>query len=471
MDTVAAVILAAGQGTRMKSKVPKPLHEICGRPMVLWPVNAALEAGVDRVVVVGNPGGEVETVLPEGVEYAVQSEPRGTGHAVLAAGPFLDGVSTFVVLSGDVPLITPETIRGLVQTHEERGAAATMVTMELDDPAEYGRVVRNPDGTVDRVVEVKNNPTAGPDILAVREVNTGIFAFDTAAALAALEEVQPDDVQNEIFLPNALPILAGQGRRVAAHTIDDPAITLGVNDRVDLATVRAEAQRRIHESHMLAGVTIVNPDCTAIDADVQLGADTTVEPFTFLKGRTTIGSDCRIGPNTTAIDSRLHDNVTVLHSYLLEAVAHDGVSIGPFAYLRPGAVLHPNSKAGAFVEIKNSEIGAKSKVPHLSYIGDADVGEDTNLGASTITANYDGRNKHRTTIGDRVRSAVHVSFVAPVEIGDDAYTAAGSVITKDVPDGALGVARARQTNIADYARRVQERVEAEEARATVGKDA
>jgi bifunctional UDP-N-acetylglucosamine pyrophosphorylase / glucosamine-1-phosphate N-acetyltransferase len=470
MDSVAAVVLAAGQGTRMKSKLPKPLHEICGRPMVLWPVSAALEAGADRVVVVGGPDGELQTVLPEDVEYAVQTEPRGTGHAVLAAGPFLDGTTTTVVLAGDVPLVTAETIAGLVETHERSGAAATMVTMEPDDPAEYGRVVRNDDGTVARVVEVKG---AAPDdeVLAVREVNTGVFAFDTKLALAALAEVEPDAVQNEIFLPEALPILVAQGHTVAAHLIDDPAITLGVNDRADLAVVRAEAQRRIHERHMLAGVTIVDPACTAIDADVEVGPDTVVEPFTFLKGATRIGSACRIGPNTTAIDAVLHDNVTVLHSYLVEAEAHDGVSIGPFAYLRPAAVLHANSKAGTFVEIKNSEIGAKTKVPHLSYIGDADVGEGSNLGASTITANYDGRNKHRTTIGSGVHGGVHVSLVAPVEVGDDAYTAAGSAITKDVPPGALGVARARQSNIADYARRVQERVEAEEARATVGKDA
>src|SRR5829696_1307494 len=392
MGSVAAVILAAGHGTRMKSKLAKPLHEICGRPMVLWPVIAALEAGVDKVVVVGGADGAIQTVLPEGVDYAVQADPRGTGHAVLAAAPYLEGATTIVVLAGDVPLITADTIAGLVSTHAGSGAAATMVTMELEDPGEYGRVVRNPDGTVAGVVEVKG---AAPDagVLAIREVNTGVFAFDAEVVLAALSEVEPDPVQNEIFLPEALPVLAAKGRHVAAHTIDDPAITLGVNDRAGLALVRAEAQRRIHERHMRAGVTIVDPACTAIDVGVVVGADTVVEPFTFLKGATMIGSDCRIGPSTTAIDAVIHDNVTVLHSYLVEAEAHDGVSIGPFAYLRPAAVLHENSKVGTFVEVKNSEIGAGTKVPHLSYVGDADVGEGTNLGASTITANYDGRKK------------------------------------------------------------------------------
>jgi bifunctional UDP-N-acetylglucosamine pyrophosphorylase/glucosamine-1-phosphate N-acetyltransferase len=302
-------------------------------------------------------------------------------------------------------------------------------------------------------------------------VNTGVFAFDTAAVLEALAEVEPDAVQNEIFLPEALPVLVRNGHKVAAHRIDDPTLTLGVNDRADLAAVREEAQRRIHRHHMLAGVTIVDPACTAIDVDVELGPDTVVEPFTFLKGRTSTGSACRVGPNTTVIDTLLHDRVTVLHSYLIGAEAHDDTSIGPFAYLRPGAVLYPGSKVGTFVEVKNSQIGAGSKVPHLSYVGDADVGEGSNLGASTITANYDGRAKHRTTIGANVHGGVHVSLVAPVEVGDDAYTAAGSVITKDVPAGALGVARARQVNIAEYARRVQERVEADEAGQAVLKDA
>jgi bifunctional UDP-N-acetylglucosamine pyrophosphorylase/glucosamine-1-phosphate N-acetyltransferase len=471
MDQVAAVILAAGQGTRMKSKLAKPLHEICGRPMVLWPVNAALEAGADRVVVVGGTNGDLETVLPEGVEYATQIDPRGTGHAVLAAAPFLEDTKTVVVLAGDVPLVTAEMIRGLVVTHEKSGAAATMVTMEPADPAEYGRVVRDDDGSVARVVEVKGDADAPADVLAIGEVNTGVFAFDTAAVLAALAEVEPDPVQDEIFLPAALPILVQDGHRVAAHLVDDPAITLGVNDLADLAVVRAEAQRRIHRRHMLAGVTIVDPACTAIDAGVELGPDTVVEPFTILKGATSAGRDCRIGPGTTAIDTVLHDRVTVLHSYLTGAEAHDGATIGPFSYLRPGAVLRADSKVGAFVEVKNSDIGVGTKVPHLSYIGDADVGDGSNLGASTITANYDGRAKHRTTVGAGVHGGVHVSLVAPVEVGDDAYTAAGSVITKDVPPGALGVARARQVNIADYARRVQERVEAEEARATVGGDA
>ena len=477
MDQVAAVILAAGQGTRMKSALPKPLHEICGRPMVLWPIGAALAAGVDRAVVVGGSDAAVAGVLPEGVDYAVQSEPRGTGHAVLAAAPFLEGARSVVVLAGDVPLVTEDVIRGVFETHARERAAATIVTMELDDPAGYGRVVRTADGSVERVVETKD-PSAVPDaVLAVREVNTGILAFDVDALLAALERIEPDPVQNEIFLPEALPHIAAAGGRVAAHRVEDPTVTLGVNDRADLAVVRAEAQRRIHRRHMLEGVTVVDPRATLIDADVELGQDTVVEPFTALRGRTRAGRGCRIGPGSTLTDALLGDRVTVLHSYVVEAEARDGVSIGPFAYLRPGTVLREGSKIGTFVEVKNSDIGTATKVPHLSYIGDADVGEGSNLGAGTITANYDGRAKHRTTVGDRVKGSVHVSLIAPVAIGDDAYTGAGSVITDDVPPGQLGIARARQVNIADYAARVRERVLAEEAQVAaqdsrvVGKDA
>ncbi len=439
------LILAAGQGTRMRSQTPKVLHDLCGRPMLLWSVHAALEAGAGRVVVVDSPARALAAVLPEGVELAVQPQSNGTGGAVAAAtaelesragGSPLEPGTPVVVLSGDVPLVSAAAIRELTEAHEQGGAAATMVTTVLDDPAGYGRVVRGADGTVERVVETKKDGDASPEELEIREVNTGIFAFAAGALQQALPRLNDDNAQGELYLPQVLDILRADGQAVAAHTVADQSLVLGVNDRVALAQVRGLAQKAINERHMCAGVSIVDPAATVIDVDVEIGADTTIEPFTTIRGRTRIGSGC-----------------VVKHSYLVDCTLEDGVSVGPFAYLRPGATLRKGAKAGTFVEIKNSDIGPGAKVPHLSYIGDADVGEGTNLGASTITANYDGQNKHRTTIGRKVKSSVHVSFVAPVTVGDEAYTGAGSTIDEDIPAGALGIARARQINKAGYAQR------------------
>jgi bifunctional UDP-N-acetylglucosamine pyrophosphorylase / glucosamine-1-phosphate N-acetyltransferase len=456
MPAPTVVILAAGEGTRMRSALPKVLHPICGRPMILWPLLAARAAGAERVVVVDNPKRMLREHLPEDVEVAIQHEPRGTGDAVVAAAELIDPGAPVLVINGDMPLITGEAIADLVRAHGQAGAGATIASMELDDPAGYGRVVRGADGGVERVAETKAPGDATEQELAIREVNAGLYLFHGGALLAALAELDSDNAQGELYLPGVLPVFAAAGRPVHAHPLPDADLALGVNDRVDLARVTRLAQGRVHEAHQRAGVTIVDPASTLIDATVTIGPDTTIEPSTFLRGATRIGANCRIGPLTTIIDSDLAHGVTVLHSYLDRASADDGVTIGPFAYLRPHAVLRENAKAGTFVEIKNSTIGAGSKVPHLSYVGDADVGEGTNLGAGTITANYDGRRKHRTTIGDRVRVSVDTSFVAPVTVGDDAYTAAGSVITDDVPPGALGVARQRQTNIEGYAERRRE---------------
>jgi len=424
----------------MRSQTPKVLHELCGRPMVLWPVHAALEAGAEKVLVVDSPARALEQVLPEGVELVVQPQSDGTGGAVAAAmsqlAPELDAQATVVVLSGDVPLVSAEAVRGLVQAHARSGAPASMVSTVLEDPTGYGRVVRGADGAVERVVETKQDGDASARELQIKEVNTGIFAFDAGALQAALPRLTADNAQGELYLPQVLDILRADGQVVAAHAVEDQNLVLGVNDQVALAKVRKLAQLAIHERHMHAGVSILDPEATVIEVDVEIGKDTVIEPFSTIKGRTLIGAGC-----------------TVRHSYLVDCVLEDGVSVGPFAYLRPGAILRTGAKAGTFVEIKNSDIGAGAKVPHLSYIGDADVGEGTNLGASTITANYDGQSKHRTKIGKKVRSSVHVSFVAPVSVGDEAYTGAGSVIGEDVPPGALGMARARQVNKEGYAQR------------------
>ncbi|MEY2434094.1 MAG: bifunctional UDP-N-acetylglucosamine pyrophosphorylase / glucosamine-phosphate N-acetyltransferase, partial [Acidimicrobiaceae bacterium] len=381
-----------------------------------------------------------EGQLPNGVKIAVQQEPRGTADAVLSAAEHF-GDGPVVVLSGDVPLITAEAIAELIAAHEAAGAAAMMMTMVLDDPAELGRVIRGPDGGVERVVEAKaSGSDATPEQLAIKEVNTGIYVFDGALLQEALERVPTDNAQGEAYLPDALVVLREDGRTIAAHVVDDPTVTLGVNDHVDLAAVRAVAQRRINERHMREGVAIVDPAATWIDVGVTIGQDTRVEPACTVKGDTAIGAGC-----------------TIRAAYIDSATVEDGVTIGPFAYLRPGTRIRQGAKVGTFVEVKNSDIGAGTKIPHLSYIGDADVGENANLAAATITANYDFAKKNRTTIGDRVRTSVDTTLVAPVILGDDSYTGAGSVITEDVPAGGLGIARERQRNIEDYAGRRKER--------------
>ncbi|HEY2283140.1 MAG TPA: bifunctional UDP-N-acetylglucosamine diphosphorylase/glucosamine-1-phosphate N-acetyltransferase GlmU [Solirubrobacteraceae bacterium] len=433
------LILAAGRGTRMRSRTPKVLHELCGLPMVLWPVRAALAAGAGRVIVVDSPQRALQGVLPEGVRLAVQPQSDGTGGAVVAGLAELDSAdddTPVVVLSGDVPLVSAAVIAELVRAHEASGAGATMASTVLDDPSGYGRVVRNADGAVEGVVETKTDGDATPEQLLIREVNTGVYVFSAQALREALPRLSAENAQGELYLPQVLDLIRASGGTIAAHAVADERLVLGVNDRAALAQVRALAQEAIHARHMAAGVGIVDPRTTVIDVDVQIGQDTTIEPFTTLRGATRIGEGC-----------------VVRHSYLIDSVLEDGATVGPFAYLRPGTLLREGSKAGTFVEIKNSDIGAGAKIPHLSYIGDADIGAHANLGASTITANYDGRRKHRTTIGQRVRSSVHVSFVAPVTVGDDAYTGAGSTIDEDVPPGALGIARARQTNVEGYAER------------------
>jgi bifunctional UDP-N-acetylglucosamine pyrophosphorylase/glucosamine-1-phosphate N-acetyltransferase len=457
------VILAAGQGTRMRSAVQKLLHPLCGRPIIAWPVAAAQAAGAAKVVVVDSPERRLQDALSHlngNVSVAVQERPLGTADAVKAATSQIGAADTVVIINGDVPLITAATIRALVEDHEHTGAAGTIATMVLEDPTGYGRVIRAPDGTVEKVVETKTAGDATELELHIREVNTGVFAFEGGALTAALGEVRADNSQGELYLPDVLPILREHERTVMAHELTDPTELLQINDRRQLAEVTAVAQQQIQERHMLAGVTIVNPAGTVIDAEVEIGQDTVIAPFTCLHGNTAIGKGSTIGPGSTVIDTTVGDGSKLIHAYSTGAVVGDRVSVGPFAYLRPGTVMRDGSKAGTFVELKNSDVGAGSKVPHLSYIGDADIGEDSNLGASTITANYDGYVKHRTTIGNRVKTSVDTTFVAPVSVGDDAYTGAGSVISKDVPPGALGIARARQTNIDGYAERRKERAEA-----------
>jgi bifunctional UDP-N-acetylglucosamine pyrophosphorylase / glucosamine-1-phosphate N-acetyltransferase len=447
------LVMAAGEGTRMRSSTPKMLHPVCGRPLVAWPILAAREAGAGRVAVIVSPGRDISAGLPEGVETVEQPQPDGTGGAIRAALPLIEATETVLVLSGDVPLISTETIAALLDAHASSGAAATLLTVELDDPGSYGRVVRNAQGEVERVVEAKAAGDADAAQLAIREINAGTYAFDAAPLAAALRSLSNDNAQGEYYLPDAIPALREAGHTVAAHLADDLATTMGVNNRVDLAAVETEARRRLLEAHMLAGVTVVDPASTWIEADVEIAADACIQPGTSLRGATRIAAGATVGPLTTLIDTTVGAGSQVLHSYLVECEVRAGCSVGPFAYLRPGALLEDGAKAGTFVEIKNSHVGEGTKVPHLAYVGDADIGPGSNLGAGTITANYDGFRKNRTVIGRDVRIGVDTMLIAPVEVGDSAYTGAGAVIKDDVPEGALAVSENAQRNIDGYAAR------------------
>jgi bifunctional UDP-N-acetylglucosamine pyrophosphorylase / glucosamine-1-phosphate N-acetyltransferase len=457
-----ALIMAAGEGTRMRSSVPKVLHEVCGRPMVAWPVLAAREAGAGRVCVIVSPGADLSPALPDGVETVVQPEANGTGGAMRAASELIAASDTVLALSGDHPLLSAAVIAELISIHEAEGAAATILTTEHEDPGTYGRVIRGADGSFERIAEAKSPGDASASELEIREVNAGTYAFSAASLGKALDGLSNDNAQGEYYLPDVLPLMLQAGLAVLAHKVEDHSVNLGVNDRVQLAKVNEAARQEILERHMRAGVTIVDPAATWIDADVELGTDVTLEPGTTLRGRTTVGDGSVIGPMTTLIDATVGARVTIPHSYLTECEVADDATIGPFAHLRPGTRLGEGAKAGAFVEIKNSEIGPGAKVPHLSYVGDAEVGEGSNLGASTVTANYDGFRKNRTKIGKNVHTGVDTTLIAPVEVGDEAYTGAGSVITEDVPPGALGIERAGQKNVEGYAEKKAKEAEAKE---------
>jgi bifunctional UDP-N-acetylglucosamine pyrophosphorylase / glucosamine-1-phosphate N-acetyltransferase len=454
------LIMAAGQGTRMHSDTPKVLHRVAGKPLVEWVADAARAAGAERVVAIVRPGDGVEEGLPDGIEVAQQREGEGTGAAVLAArdavldaGEGAEAVPV-VVLSADHPLITRDQLGGLLEEHERQDALATLLSTDQLDPTGYGRIVRDSDGTVDRIYETKYTDDLTPEELSVREINLGAYVFDPQTLFDALDNVGLE--QGERYLTGVFPLIRAEDGTIAAYMTDDADAALGINDRAGLMAAEEAAQWRIIEDHARSGVTFLQPGTTRVEAGVTIGRDTTIGPGTVLEGATVIGERCEIGPHTTLRGATIRDGATVVHSFVIEAEVGADAKVGPFAYLRPGTVIGDGAKAGTFVEIKNSDIGARAKVPHLSYIGDTDVGEDSNLGASTITANYDGRKKHRTKLGKSVKTGIHTSLVAPLDIGDRAYTGAGSTINEDVPDGALGIGRAKQKNIEGYADRVEE---------------
>jgi bifunctional UDP-N-acetylglucosamine pyrophosphorylase/glucosamine-1-phosphate N-acetyltransferase len=423
--------------------------------MLEWVVDAGREAGASRIVCVVRPGDGVAEGLPEGVELAEQTEGEGTGSAVLAARSVLESAGgPVVVLSGDHPLVSAEHLTGLLGAHRKDGAAATILTTDRLDPAGYGRIVRNGDGSVERIVETKYPEGVPEEELAIREINLGTYAFEPDALVAALETVETEG--GERYLTAAISVLRERDQGIVTYLTDDAGGALGVNDRADLMQAEAVAQARILERHAQDGVTFLQPGTTRVEAGVAIGVDTVVGPGVSLLGSTSVGEAAEVGPHATLIDSSVGSGARVLHSYLVEAEVGARATVGPFAYLRPGTVLGEGAKVGTFVEVKNSDVGEGAKIPHLSYVGDADVGAGSNLGASTITANYDGRKKHRTTIGESVKTGIHTSLVAPVDVGDRAYTGAGSVITGDVPEGALGIGRSKQKNIDGYADRVED---------------
>ncbi|HEX2503044.1 MAG TPA: bifunctional UDP-N-acetylglucosamine diphosphorylase/glucosamine-1-phosphate N-acetyltransferase GlmU [Miltoncostaeaceae bacterium] len=450
---IGAVVLAAGQGTRMRSAVPKVAHPIAGRPMVAWVLDALSAAGAtSTVVVVGHGAEAVREALPPGVAVAVQEPQNGTGDAARVGLDALDpACDTVIVACGDTPLLDPALLGRLVEEHGSEERAATVVTAVLDDAGSYGRVVRDAEGRVARIVEARD---ASARELEIREFNAGLYAVDREALRAALGGLDASNAQGELYLTDAIGALGGV---VAPLVSDDPEVASGINDRVDLAACEAAIQRRLREELMRAGVTMPDPSAVYVDAGVTVGADTVLYPGTHLRGDTAVAGGCTIGPDAVIVDSVIGPGSTVVSAQVRESQLGDGCIVGPFAQLRPGCRLERGARAGSFVELKSTVLGPGAKVPHLSYVGDAAVGEETNIGAGNITANYDGFRKHRTTIGARVKTGSDCVFVAPVSVGDDAMTGAGSIITDDVPAGALGIARARQTVIEGFTERASAR--------------
>ncbi len=461
----------------MRSTMPKVLHTMAGRPLVEHAVRAAAGLDPHHLAVVVGHGREavitqldaVATALGRTVDAPVQSEQRGTGHAVSCAMAVLPAelTGTVVVTSGDVPLLDTATLQGLVAAHDRAHHAVTVLSAQLPDPAGYGRILRDTDGEVTGIVEHRDATTAQ---LAVSEINAGVYAFDAAVLRAALGRLGTENSQGELYLTDVLGLARADGRSVGAHRCTDPWLVEGVNDRVQLARLGTEYNRRLLEHWMRAGVTVVDPASVRLDVDVELTPDVVLHPGVQLLAGTRVGSAAAIGPDSTLIACTVGAGATVVRTHAVSATIGDRASVGPFAYLRPGSTLGTASKVGTFVETKNTELRAGAKVPHLSYVGDGTIGEGSNIGAATVFVNYDGVAKHRTTIGAHARTGADNMFVAPVTVGDGAYTAAGSVITHDVPPGAIAVARGRQRNVEGWVARKRPGTPAAEAAARAPQD-
>lgn len=449
-----AVVLAAGQGTRMKSKLYKVLHPVAGKPMVQHVTDQLNQLELSQIITVVGFGAEtVQEQLGDSSEYVIQKEQLGTGHAVLQAGDHLSGKKgTTVVVCGDTPLLTSDTLEALLSHHEQKQAKATVLTAHAEDPHGYGRVLRDERGDVKRIVEQKD---ASPEEAKVQEINTGTYCFDNEMLFEALSSVSNDNAQGEYYLPDVMEILQKEGESVSAYQMEDLREALGVNDRVALSRAEAFMRERINENHMRGGVTIIDPSNTYISADAVIGQDVTIEPGTTITGDTVIEDDVVIGPNSTVERSYIGEGSVVKQSFVSDSKVGKRVKIGPFAHIRPESDLGDEVKVGNFVEVKKASFGEGSKVSHLSYIGDADVGSGVNIGCGTITVNYDGKNKFLTTIEDDAFIGCNSNLIAPVTVGKGSYVAAGSTINKDVPKESLSIARARQTNKENYAQKLK----------------
>ena len=455
--SLSVVVLAAGEGKRFRSALPKPLHRAAGRPLLWHVLAAAAGLGAERtVVVVGRSADEVRAAVGSfgfgQVSFAVQQELRGTGDALAAALPLLPADGEVLVLYGDTPLLTAGTLERLLAAHRSGGAQATLLTARLKDPTGLGRVLRGPDGAVTGVVEERD---ATAEQRAITEINAGFYVFQRQA-LDGLDRLESDNDQGEYYLPALIPLLLEDGGRVASSEAPADEV-LGVNDRAQLAAATAVLRRRTLERLLAAGVTVVDPATTYVDTDVDVGQDTVLEPLTFLEAGTRIGAGCTIGPNTRLVACRVDDEATVTQAVAVQSHIGARAMVGPFAYLRPGVELGPGGKVGTYVEVKKSSIGRGSKVPHLTYVGDAEIGEDVNVGAGTVFVNYDGERKYRTVVGNGAFIGSDTMLVAPLTIGDGAQTAAGSTITKDVPPGALAIERAVQRVIEGWVARRRRR--------------
>lgn len=448
MGDIAAVILAAGKGTRMKSDLVKVMHAIGGKPLIAWAVQAAKSAGAEHIaVVVGHQAGRVEEFFPAAanISFAVQAEQLGTGHAVACAREALAGFrGTVLILCGDVPLLRGETLRAMLANHESRGAALSVLTAQLANPFGYGRIVKREAGRVCRIVEEKD---ATPAEREITEINSGIYCVDAEFLFSALAGIGSANAQGEQYLTDIVAIAAEQGRLCLAFPADDPEEVMGINDRTQLAAAAAILRRRINRQLMLSGVTMADPAATYIEESVRIGADTIIQPNVHISGSTVIGAGCLLETGVTLRDCRIADGVTIKSgSVLTEAEVGAGAAIGPMAHLRPGTVLGAHVKIGNFVETKKIVMGEGSKASHLTYLGDAEIGRDVNIGCGTITCNYDGVNKHRTIIGDHVFVGSDVQLVAPVSVGKNSLIAAGTTVTRDVPADSLAIARTPQVN-------------------------
>ena len=442
------IVLAAGEGTRMKSSQPKVLHQIAGRSLLSHVLHATSALAAKKTTVVVGSGKErviehLASISPTATTV-FQEVRGGTGHAVRLALENAPTQGTLLVCAGDTPLLTGASLREFFASHQSSGAAASILTAEVPDPFGYGRIVRDQNAMVSRIVEEKDATDAEREIA---EINSGVYIFDIAVLKDALGKITTNNAQKEEYLTDVIKVLTSEGKKVSAHCLDDFTETLGINDRSQLAECAALMREKINHALMLSGVTIIDPESTWVDVTVEIDKDVELRPGTSLQGATKIATRAIIGPRTTLIDTNVGEGSEIIESFSVSTTISSDVKVGPFAHLRQGTSLEPHSRIGSFVEIKNTHVGQGSKVPHLSYVGDATIGEESNIGAATVFVNYDGIEKHRTVVGDHVRIGSDSMLVAPVTIGDGAYTAAGSVITEDVPAGALGLGRARQVNI------------------------